>query len=122
MFNSFFNILSILAVFQIMTLIFIIRMKSNWRKIENKVFLTFLLLNALLIISSVLNKTVPFVSTLYYILFLFSTSLFLLLGPVFLIFFESIFKIRGSIKFNQLVLHLLPLTIFVIVFIFITQS
>lgn len=118
MFNSFFNILSILAVFQIMTLIFIIRMKSNWRKIENKVFLTFLLLNALLIISSVLNKTVPFGSTLYYILFLFSTSLFLLLGPVFLIFFESIFKIRGSIKFNQLVLHLLPLTIFVIVFIF----
>lgn len=116
MFNSFFNILNILAVFQIMTLIIIIRMKSNWRKIENRVFLIFLLLNALLIINSVLNQTVPFGSTLYYILFLFSTSLFLLLGPVFIIFFESIFKIRGSIKFNQLA-HLIPVAIFIVIFI-----
>ena len=117
MIYSFFNILNYLAVFQIITLIIIIRMKSNWEKTENKVFLIFLFFNALLIIISVLKQTVPFDSILFQVLFFTSTSIFLLIGPLFYLFFQRILTHRESTKFSQ-VTHLLPILAFIILFIF----
>ena len=114
---SFFNILNYLAVFQIITLIIIIRMKSNREKTENKVFLIFLFFNALLIIISVLKQTVPFDSILSQFLFLTSTSIFLLIGPLFYLFFQRILTYRKGLKIYQLT-HLLPLFVFIILFIF----
>ena len=87
--STIYYIISLFAIFQIVIISLVIGFKQNLKNTENKIFVAFLILNAILISLSLVNIYSNLSTKQYNILLVISLSGFLLIGPLFLTFFKK---------------------------------
>ncbi len=113
-----FNIINILAIFQLLILAIILLKNQNPETPSNKFFGIFLIVNVLLISASLFYNLGELTGNVGSIIIVASLAIFFLLGPLFYYFFRSIFN--KDITLTKLsLLHLIPFLLFSIFSIFI---
>ena len=115
-------IISLFAIFQIVIISLVIGFKQKLKNTENKIFVAFLMLNAILISLSLINIYADLSIIQFNILLIISLSGFLLLGPFFLMFFQNVLNPEFKSRKAHLITFIAVLIISVFILILKSSS